>query len=330
MRAKAICILKVTISFLLSLILLSGFVRIYYFSGVHITNQTHATDYTWEPRQSKSNMTEGFSWLSMDSNGYNNVEPIKSKIDVLVMGSSHMEAVNVSSDRNAVSLLNSAFTDMYFYNIGMSGHKIYNVVNNIQDAIETFKPKRYVIIETSIINLDEDTMLQVLSGKFSRIKSYDTGLIFQLQKKVPLIKSLYKAVEDWRTSEVFNYEPMVDTETYFETLSTFLEKAKTACGNQVQLIICYQPATELNNSGSMICVTDQDSLSLFSRACEDNGIVFIDMTDDFQKTFRNQRIMPHGFINTAVGAGHLNETGHKLIADRLAATIRVLETEGRK
>lgn len=330
MKAKLMCFFKIMISILLSFTLLSGFVRIYFFSGVHITNHTYATDYTWEPGQPKANMTEGFSWLSMDSNGFNNVEPIKEKIDVLVMGSSHMEAVNVPPDRNAVSLLNTDFQDMYFYNIGISGHKIYNVVNNIHAAIETFKPTRYVIIETSIVNLDEKTMLQVISGDFKRIKSYDSGLLFHLQKKVPLIKSLYKAVEDWRAPDVHNDEPVLDTETYYATLSAFLNKAKAACGDRVKLMICYQPATELDNNGSMVFVTDPDSLALFSRACEDNGIVFVDMTDTFQESFQDKSIMPHGFINTAVGAGHLNEAGHEMIADKVATVIRTLETEERK
>ena len=327
MKAKLKIVLKVMISFLLSFILLSGFVRIYSFSGVHITNNTQATDYTWEPRQSKANMTEGFSWLSMDSNGFNNLEPISPKIDVLMMGSSHMEAVNVSSNSNAVSLLNSMFPDIYFYNIGISGHKIYNVINNIQAAIETFEPTKYVIIETSIVNLDEETMQQVITGNFVRIKSYDSGLVFQVQKKIPLIKTLYKAVEDWRTAGTHDVEPMIETETYAETLKAFLKIAKTACGDQVQLIICYQPATELDNDGSMICVTNPDSLSLFSRACEDNGIVFVDMTEDFQESYQSRSILPHGFTNTAVGAGHLNEAGHEMVADRLAITIREQEAE---
>lgn len=279
-------------------------------------------------------MEEGFSWLSMDSNGFNNVEPIHTSIDVLMMGSSHLQAVNVPSDKNTTFLLNQSFSDIYFYNIGVAGHEIYNVVNNINAAIETYNPTRYVIIETSIVNLNEDTMQQVISGDFVRIKSYDKGLIYLIQKNVPLVKSLYKAVEDWRSSGEHIKEPAIsstiDTDTYYRTLCTFLEIAKTACDDQVQLIICYQPATELDDQGNMICVTDSDSLSLFSRACEENGIVFIDMTDDFQKAFQERSVMPHGFMNTAVGAGHLNEAGHKMIADRVATTIRVLEAEKSK
>ena len=327
MKAKLMGALRIIVSFLLSFILLSVFVRFYYFSGVHVTNYTHATDYTWEPNQSKANMTEGFSWLSMDSNGFNNLEPISSKIDVLIMGSSHMEAVNVFPNRNAVSLLNSEFQDLYFYNIGVSGHKIYNVVNNIQAAMETFKPKKYVIIETSIVNLDEETMQQVITGNFERIKSYDSGLVFHLQKKMPLIKSLYKAIEDWRAPGAHDVEPTIETEAYAETLRAFLKKAKTDCGNQVKLIICYQPATELDNDGSMICVTNPDSLSLFSRACEENEIIFVDMTEDFQELYQSRSILPHGFTNTAIGAGHLNEAGHEMIAERLAITIQEQEAK---
>lgn len=331
MKAKLMSVLRILVSFLLSFMLLSVFVYLYSFSGVHVTNRTHATDYTWEPNQWKANMEEGFSWLSMDSNGFNNAEPISTDIDVLMMGSSHMQAVNVPPDRNTVYLLNQALPDLYFYNIGVAGHEIYNVVNNIGDAIETFKPKQYIIIETSIVNLDEETMQQVISGDFVRIRSYDSGVIYHIQKNIPLVKSLYKAVEDWRSSSKHINEPTVSLSTnpdsYYATLRDFLGIAKTACGNQVKLIICYQPATELGNDGSMICVTNPDSLSLFSRACEENEIIFVDMTEDFQESYQSRSILPHGFTNTAIGAGHLNEAGHEMIAERLAITIQEQEAK---
>jgi hypothetical protein len=43
-------------------------------------------------------MTEGFSWLKMDDSGFNNVafdDVGSEQPDILLMGSSHMEAVQV-------------------------------------------------------------------------------------------------------------------------------------------------------------------------------------------------------------------------------------------
>ena len=107
-----------------SVALLSLFTLVYSNSGVHIANPSQATDYFWEPRQYKANMTEGFSWLRMDANGFNNEKDLVDLggVDILIMGSSHMEAVNVGRAENAGALLNTMLPEYKTYNIGISGH----------------------------------------------------------------------------------------------------------------------------------------------------------------------------------------------------------------
>ena len=39
------------------------------------------------------------------------------------------------------------------------------------------------------------------------------------------------------------------------------------------------------------------------------------------REYEKERKLPHGFMNTSPGTGHLNRTGHKLIAARLAAVL---------
>ena len=87
--------LKIVMAGLVSLLVLTLVTYVYNFTGIHIKNPYGATDYKWESRQLKSNMTEGFSHFRMDDNGFNNTEHdfIKKEPDILLMGSSHMEAV---------------------------------------------------------------------------------------------------------------------------------------------------------------------------------------------------------------------------------------------
>lgn len=73
--------------------------------------------------------------------------------------------------------------------------------------------------------------------------------------------------------------------------------------------------------------TDNLYLDCFASTCEDLGIVFVDMTDSFKDLYATEHQLAHGFINTAVGSGHLNKYGHRVIAEKLAEVIQGLEAE---
>ena len=51
------------------------------------------------------------------------------------------------------------------------------------------------------------------------------------------------------------------------------------------------------------------------------------MTDSFRDLYATEHHLAHGFINTAVGSGHLNKYGHRVIAEKLAEVIQGLEAE---
>ena len=65
-------LMKIGSAGLIALVFLSWFTIVYCNSGIHVTNSSGATDYKWEPNQLKSTMSEGFAWLHMDKNGFNN------------------------------------------------------------------------------------------------------------------------------------------------------------------------------------------------------------------------------------------------------------------
>ena len=318
--AKAFC------ASITTLLLLSAFVFFYNDSGVHISNPTNATDYTWEPFQRKSTCEEGFALVHMDENGYNNLF-LPDSIDILLMGSSQMEAVNVDQKLNTGYLLNEYLYDYNTYNIGVSGHTVYNCVNNIDYAIDTYQPKKYVVMVIDTVELDINQMQSVLNGEWQRIPSYDSGVVYTIQKKLPVAKVLYKKIDDWINMD-YRSISTTDNKTdgddeYSDTLNKFLYSAKTCCDEcGVKLIVVYQPSVYIDSDGDFISNTSEKALDTFSVECEEQGIQFVNMTDDFKELYNTENVLPHGFINTAVGVGHLNEYGHKAIAKRVASIIK--------
>jgi hypothetical protein len=53
-----------------------------------------------------------------------------------------------------------------------------------------------------------------------------------------------------------------------------------------------------------------------------NGVLFVDMTGVFISAYNTRRDLPYGFLNTAVGVGHLNKNGHAIIAVELFKRIQ--------
>lgn len=223
-------ILKAGIAGVVSLIILSAITIAYSHSGVHVSNETSATDYKWESHQFRSNMTEGFSWLRMNGDGFNNsFEIAESKnMDILLVGSSHMEAVNVAKNRNVGFLLNESFEELTTYNIGVSGHTIYQCVNNLPNAISYYNPEKYIIIET-------EKMRSALENKMEHLSSHDSGLMYTVQKYIPCFLPLYRELGNWMSSSITEVnagrvsdrdfiEIDID-ETYRETLNGFINSS---------------------------------------------------------------------------------------------------------
>lgn len=324
---------KIIAAEIVSLAILSLSSLAYSYSGIHIKNPSGATDYAWMPNQWKANMTEGFSWMRMDENGFNNLS-ILEDIDILLMGSSQMEATNVPQDANTAALLNEILTDIDIYNIGTSGHTIYNCVSNMEDAVDAYSPSKYIVLETDRVKLETSEMQKVIAGEYPQIKSYDSGIIYWIQKYVPAIKNIYKGIESWIAADCNSIGETLEAKAavteepayadfrddgYTDVLNAFLAKAAVSSKQSgANLVIFYQPSTEIDEDGRFVTDWDGSYTDLFRTACEDNGILFIDMTEEFRKLYEEEHILAHGFINTAVGKGHLNRYGHEAIAERLA------------
>lgn len=323
----------------LAILLLSGFCLIYNFDGIHISSESGATDYIWEKRQLKSTMKEGFSWIRMDANGYNNVFDYSEEPDILLMGSSHMEAAQIAQNENVGFLLNQKISDYRTYNIGISGHTIYRCMDNLENALQGYNPNRYVVMVVDSVDLSIDEMKDVITQEATPIPSYDSGFIYYMQK-IPAIKVIYKQLTDWITLEGNTSNSNANStqskdnvmsesnmkENYTNTLKEFLGNAVATCDEfGVTLILVYQPPQKLKSTGEVVYEHSEEKLKIFANECATQGIAFGDMTDGFTNMYLKDNVLAHGFLNSSVGEGHLNKYGHAVIADVIVEIIRELE-----
>lgn len=92
------------------------------------------------------------------------------------------------------------------------------------------------------------------------------------------------------------------------------------------IVFVYHPNTEIENDGTVKIVRSQ-TLDIFKEVCAGTNIDFIDTGDAFLEHYNKYYELPYGFSNTTPGSGHLNEVGHKIMAD---AIIDYLEEVGCK
>ena len=336
---------KLMVSGFLAITVLNIFSLFYYNFGIRKTNTTGATDYVWE-NTFYSLATEGFALGFNDENGLNNsFEPKKNDVDILLMGSSHMEARNVPQNKSTAYLLNQKLyqyeANKYVYNIGVEGHDFYRQASNLENAIKIYEPKSYVIMQMSMITLDENKMREVLDGTLEKSNAYDEGIIYYLQK-VPFLRVIHhqlvglrekNSAEETQLAKEINSadetqaaEEMQSIE-YESLLEELLSTLATACAdNDCGLIIFYIPSVSINNN-EMQALYDKEAVQQFENVCLKNNIVFVNMAEDFNDAYSENRIIPYGFSNTSIGSGHLNRNGHALVADRLFETIMKLESE---
>jgi hypothetical protein len=323
--------MKIIAAGIIAFLILTLFCFAYYNLPVHSSSKTGTTDYVWEKHAYYSKMTEGFGYGKMNNEGFNNLADYNGqRVDLLVMGSSQMEGTNVVQHKTTVALLNVSFDRAkYVYNLGISGHGFPHIVNNLERAIYYYAPQEYVIIETGSLRFDIQSLEDALAEQMQRIPSYDSKILFYLQK-IPYLRLLYSQYKsavgnkDQETISVSTTD--ANKEAYSEILNRVMNKLhQLSINHKVNILIFYHPHLLLTKEGDVSVETNTEYLALFKKACIDHALYFVDMTDVFLETYKNYHILPHGFTNTAVGVGHLNEKGHTIIANELYRQIKLFQ-----
>lgn len=93
------------------------------------------------------------------------------------------------------------------------------------------------------------------------------------------------------------------------------------------VVLVYLPAVNYQDAGAVSSDPRNAALeSALEQTAAQEGIPLLNMRSDFLAYFRSQGSYLKGFHNTVPGQGHLNETGHELVAQRLIDFYQGLES----
>lgn len=302
----------------IAFLILTGFSIFYYNIPMSYDCEDGSTDYKWASNVFYARGTEGFCWGKTNNEGYINSIDYRrgTPIDVLIIGSSQMEAFQVRQEESTTYLLNNLLNNWVVYNIGISGHTFPICVDNLDAAVQKYHPSKYIVIETSDICFPDDILNDVITDARVKVGTHSDGIIGHL-KANPYIRLIWNQVQNYMETtraetEISNYSNDA------ELLSALLKKIKKSADmSGAKAIVIYHPAIKLDSDGSILFDYNAIALEQFKRLCEKNGICFLDMSDRFKQEYSKSHILPYGFSNSSVGSGHLNKNGHAMIADEL-------------
>ena len=319
--------------------ILSGIMCFYKLTPLHHDNPNGNTDYVWTPNSIWVKCDEGISWGRFDSAGYNNPKVVTNP-DIIILGSSHVEARNVLFKDSVCGHLLDMLGDQYsIYNMGISGHRFYKVCQYLPVNLGQYDmPPKLAIIETGSVILSEGNVEKVFTHEVERTPSHDTGLIAMMQK-VPFLRCVYqqideglldlfmssKGTENKKADEDAAFQDEKAEEVAYDQLFKYLSELEAEYGTQI--IIFNHPDGRMNEDGS-ITFSDDDALKFFGQYAKKYDIDFIDMTPVFEDMYYNDHLLAQGFVTGEIGTGHLNANGHAAIANELYDLIQKMEKEG--
>ena len=262
---------------------------------------------------------EGIGWGHTNNDGYINIEDyvLGSEIEILLMGSSQMQALEVIQEDTTASLLNSKYS-MKVYNIGMSGHRFATCAARLKAAVMKYKPSKFAVIEIGAVETTEKNVNDILHNKASELSPNDKG-IRSLLRRILYLTLLYRQFNLELNTNNSILEKLASPEAISEMLAK-LNKDVSLSG--AKLIIAYHPPVSLNKDGTMKIDDDPEVVRQFSELCSENGIYFLNMAGRFLEEYEKDYTLPYGFANTSVGKGHMNVHGHRMFADEIYRLIQ--------
>ena len=311
---------------LLGLLVVNGFCAWYYNTAPYEHTDDRATDTVRRPGARVSQATEGMGAHAIDANGYNSA-PDDRPISVLMLGSSHTEGFNVAAGQDVSARL-GALLGKRVYNLGMSAHTFTRNAANLPRALARFKPADWVVLETASVVFTRGQVEASMGDALERLPATRTPLPDFISNR-PLSKRLYKQLlnlmqADEEEGEAVDYDdlPPELLAEYEDSLTAWFAQLKAeADASGVGLIIWYHPHVLPDAEGNAVTDAPAVCLRAFHNACRRAGVTLVDLSDAFLRAWERERILPHGFANTALGVGHLNAEGHRMAAEALYEVI---------
>ena len=321
MKAKAInWLLKALLAGAAAFVLLCLFCALWYKVPVHYTNPDGATEYKYEPNTFYSRGVEGFAMGRTNGDGYPELLDYApgDQVDVLLLGSSHLEGYSVPPEKNAAAVLGRLFDgEKAVYSIAMAGHTFPYCAKHLEKALEVYRPQ-IAVIELASLSYDPAAMDAVTDGTLPDIPSHAGGFVTLLQK-LPFLRHMYNKYFN-RGNDVVKAAAVMETEVsgadFDASLARLLEKlGEVSRAHGVKTILVHVPTVVPDAEGRAVLEVKPGERESFQRLSEENGLVFLDLTERFVSALEDDHELLFGFANTAPGHGHINSRGHELFAE---------------
>ena len=343
MKKTILFICKCFVAAVISLVVLSLVSMVYYNPPIAAEQPDGITNHKYVPDAKWSFMLEGYGNGKTDNIGYNNAYySDSSNPDIVFVGSSHLEGLQVPQDYNCVYLLNQMFdtddsSDNNFkcLNIGISAHFFEVTASNYQYIADKFKDAKYIVIEVFDARYSPDVLDGIIKDEFHSPME-KRGFLRETLLKVPYVRLLYKKLNETMSANqsVANVESDVDTPSDKKSeISVYTEKMNivlseiyeiSAENNIVPIILMHERFFE-NEDGDIILENDIDYKKAFKECCETNNIKVIDVSSEMVAEYKENYNLSYGFSNSAPGEGYLNKTGHRIVAETVYKHINEME-----
>lgn len=283
---------------------------------------------------------EGYCIANIDDNGYVNRDLPRADSYYVVAGASHTEGLFLPLKLRYSDRLNGMLgpdNELRVYNIGRSGNFFSVVLQHLDGILEEFPDAEGIIIETDTLTYDTkalyDSQIQTgydpdetASAIYSDL-SKKQRLSIRVKKYLPLMRELHKQYLTYRNmSEEEASSDILDPDFwaseyaggYTDALDSLMAFIRERTDKKV--IILYHPSVSIEKDGSMKLMTN-GAEPYYKEICAKHDIDFVDMSDVYLKAYKEEHIVPYGFSNTTMGAGHTNREAHRMIAEELYKVI---------
>lgn len=284
---------------------------------------------------------------------------------ILLMGSSHAEGLQVMQRDNMATVLSNLIDEntRSVYNLGTPGYSLPLIIKGFQAGIEEFPGSSAVVIEFFQMHFGADDLQAALDQPHFDSASSGKALAASMStlwharnstlSMLPIISLLRQQFDSihWNFNDAFGIQPSpsgsaaasaapanedgeglsaepvasepVDIAEYDEALNQAFALLRREYGNPI--ILVYHPYVTIQSDGSITIDRDERYYDLYVRACENNGLVFLDTGDAFLSAYQADYTLPYGFNNTVFGAGHLNVAGHRILAQEIYQSLLKLQ-----
>lgn len=324
-------ILSWSLSFILAVLIVNLSLYLIYRPAAWIDTEYNATHGLFAPNSKIVYGEEGYGIRDVDSNGYANPS-YRSDYDsyILFLGSSHTVGKELMFGKNYVDILESKY-NCSVYNMAMDGHSYCDIVSGFNSAIKQFPNAECVVIEIDSTDFSEEALSAALSSRPYYGPHYITDKMSSLspkeeikylyQKYFPIVRAINKNIKA-NNNATYSSETTkgnIKPEKYKEYVYKTLYSLKADFSGTI--IIAYHPQIQLSDNGSII-VQNSYTQNIFMNCCKETDIIFLDITDQIISEYTNNSVLPYGFCNSAYGKGHLNSTGHMLMAESIYKELR--------